>query len=423
MSDPQRQFDIAVIGAGVIGSACALRLAQSGKSVILCDRGAPGKRCSFGNAGHLTTEEIFPLPSIATLMTAPGYLLQEDPPLTIRARYALKIAPWLARFAWASRPAAHRRGTQALLSLQARARNDFLRLAKDAGAGDLVRADGSLLLVERAGSVAAVKKHIDALHAHGVAAEWLDPAGAHERLGRRTPALSGAVYYPGAGHVVDPLAIVESFADAAVGAGAQFRRCNVAGVARGGGGYILLTSAGEIGARAVVIAAGAWSRPLLKSLGFDVPLDTERGYHLMAEGASTTCAIPAASHERKVIVTPMAHGVRITGAIEFGGLELPEDAARYPALERALNALAPEVDTSRISRWMGFRPSLPDLLPVIGPAPGEPNLLFAFGHQHVGLTLSGVTAEIIRCLIDGAPPPVDLAPFRVERFARARRSA
>lgn len=420
MSETKRRYDIAVIGAGVIGSASAFRLAQGGRSVLLCDRNEPGRGCSYGNAGNIATEEIFPLTSIKTLMETPGYLLQKDPPLKIRARYAAKVAPWLARFVWAARPAAFRRGTKALASLQARARDDFMKLAKDAGAGALARAAGSIMLVERAGSVAAVKKHLAALGAHGVPAEWLEPAAVYQRLGQTTPPLAGAAYFPGTGHVADPFAVVTALAKSAEAAGAEFKRCAVASVARADDGYVLLTSEGEIHARSILIAAGAWSKPLVKSLGFDVPLDTERGYHLMAEGAMAPFDIPVASYERKVIMTPMERGVRITGAIELGGLELPEDAARYPMLERALKALAPTVERSRLSRWMGFRPSLPDLLPVIGLAPGEPSLMFAFGHQHLGLTLSGVTAEIVRCLVHDEAPPVDLAPFRIDRFAGAR---
>lgn len=416
MKQPSIEYDIAVVGAGVVGAACAFRLAQGGRSVALLDRDEPGRACSFGNAGHLGTDHIFPLPSLSALMATPGYLLSKDAPLKIPARYALQIAPWLARFVWASRPSAFQRGTEALKSLLGRSMDDFLNLARDAGIVDLCRTDGHLMLVERAGSIREVKKLIADSTAHGVPVTWLEPDAAYELIGRRSPDIVGAAHFTGTGHVKSPFGIVQAFANAAVAAGADLQRSEIVSIERTSRGYTLKSHQGDIRAKSVLITAGVWSKSIVASLGFNVPLDTERGYHLMAEGGETSFRIPVSSFERKVIITPMVQGVRITGAIEFGGTKLPEDTNRYQILERTLDHLAPEVDRTRMSQWMGFRPSLPDLLPVIGCAPGEPNLLFAFGHQHLGLTLSGVTAEIVRCLAYNEATPIDLAPFRIERF-------
>jgi D-hydroxyproline dehydrogenase len=174
----------------------------------------------------------------------------------------------------------------------------------------------------------------------------------------------------------------------------------------------------------VLICAGAWSKPLAASLGYYVPLDTERGYHITlapqaASGSGDRPALnrPVASGERKVIMTPMSMGLRMTGTVEFGGLHLAPDPRRYALLQRHLQALLPDANTDAASTWMGFRPSLPDHLPVLGAAPRHPNVFLAFGHQHLGLTLAGVTARIMTEVVLGRPSPIELAPYSVVRFA------
>ncbi len=165
----------------------------------------------------------------------------------------------------------------------------------------------------------------------------------------------------------------------------------------------------------LVLCAGAWSKPLAASLGYRVPLDTERGYHItLARPGRISC--PIASTERHVIVTPMAMGLRMTGTVEFGGLRLPPDPQRFELLKWQMVALFPGTSTEQASTWMGFRPSLPDHLPVICQAPRHRGVYFAFGHQHLGLTLAGVTARLVENLVQGYAPTIDMAPYHVGRF-------
>ena len=176
----------------------------------------------------------------------------------------------------------------------------------------------------------------------------------------------------------------------------------------------------------LVLCAGAWSKPLAASLGYHVPLDTERGYHItlgwQQQGAGLDgmgrLTKPIASTERNVIMTAMAMGLRITGTVEFGGLHLPPDPRRFGLLRAQMQALLPGVDASEASTWIGFRPSLPDHLPVMGAAPRHPGVFFAFGHQHLGLTLCGVTARLVAELVAGHAPAIDMAPYRIGRFSR-----
>ena len=200
-------------------------------------------------------------------------------------------------------------------------------------------------------------------------------------------------------------------------AGGEVVQADVAAIETDGEGFVARARDGRsLQGSQLLLACGAFSRPLAASLGYPVPLDTERGYHVTLPKAFPTFRIPIASFDRKAIMTPMTAGLRMTGTVEFGGLELPPDAHRFAMLERNLRALVPSLPREAMTTWMGYRPSLPDHLPVLGRAPGGRELYFAFGHQHLGLTLSGVTARVVANLVAGREAGIDLAPFRVDRF-------
>lgn len=388
--------DIAVIGAGIIGLACAFRLAQRGARITVIDRGEAGRGCSYGNAGHIATEQIFPLASPATLFNAPGLLFSKQTPLTVRPGYAFRIAPWLARFVWASRPESFRRGTAALARLQSRSMPALQRLFRDAGIRDLLQPTGSVMLVESKASCDAARKEMMALRNRGAAAEWLCPSEAMKIAPAIAPKVAGAVLYPDTGHVKDPYAVCQELAKAVENAGGEFRRGEVAIIKPvSGGGFHIDGRGVRVRAKKVVIAAGAWSKQFAAQLGLNVPLETERGYHLTVANYCPDIDIPVSSYERKVIMTPMRMGLRITGCVEFGGLSAPEDRSRYLLLERHLQALLGAPPPGACSRWMGFRPSMPDHLPVIRESPAHKGAVFAFGHQHLGLTLAGITADMV----------------------------
>ncbi|MGE5617151.1 MAG: NAD(P)/FAD-dependent oxidoreductase [Bacillota bacterium] len=413
----RRESRVLVIGAGVIGLACAFRLAREGLAVTLVDRGKPGRGTSFGNAGHIGTEQVFPLASPEVVRGALGYLLDRESPLRIRPRYALRILPWLLRFAWASRRASFERGTAALSSLQRTAREDLAALLRLAGAERLLHVDGHLVLVEREASVDAAKSEIAMMRAHGVEAEWLSREDVRSIAPEVVAPLEGAWRFTGTGHVDDPLAVSEALERGFRDAGGEVLEEEVVDVEGGDAPFIARTMSGRRveGAR-VLLACGAWSAGLAARLGYRVPLDTERGYHITLPATFPRFRIPVASYERKVIMTPMTIGLRMTGTVEFGGLQLPPDPHRFAMLERHLEALVPQASFEGMTTWMGYRPSLPDHLPVLGRVPDGRDIHFAFGHQHLGLTLAGVTARLVTDEMMGRPRTVDLAPFSPARF-------
>lgn len=412
----QNESPIVVIGAGVIGLSIAFRLARMFPNVVLIDRADPGMACSYGNAGHIATEQIFPLASPATLLKAPRLMLGKNRTLSVRAQYAMRALPWLTRFAWASRPAAFKHGTEALRGLQGVAMNSLTALCADAGMSEELHRRGHLILVENPRLESAARAQLQTMSDHGIAVDWLDA----RQVASIAPELTnniGAISVRDSGHVADPLKLSQGLLDAFTKAGGRLIRDEVQHIEQHADGDVQLhLSARKLAAQRVVIAAGAWSRPLAAQTGFAVPLDTERGYHVVADGWHGRFNMAIASLDRMTIMTPLNGGLRITGFVEFGGLELPPSPARLATLNRHLSELLPGSDMPVRSEWMGLRPSLPDHLPVIGRSPDDARLFYAFGHQHLGLTLAGVTADAMASLMTDSATDLDLSPFRIDRF-------
>lgn len=408
---------VVIVGAGVIGLAIGLRLQLAGKNVTLIDRDAPGRGCSFGNVGRIANESIEPLASLETLRDVPRYLLAKDGPLGIRLRHAHRIAPWLLRFARASLPANFASGKAALQSLQHHSLPAFTRLMEDAGALSLLKTNGHLLVTEDRDAIPALSRLQQRLAVDGILARPVSRNDVQQLAPGLSPQVAGGLFFPDTAHVVEPYHVCRRLAAAIENRGGRICRGHVTDVTPApAGGFRLRYGEQECAADAVVIAAGAWSRPLASQLGHRLPLDTERGYHLTAGGWQSDLRMPVESLERRTVMTPMRAGLRITGFVEFGGLALPPNPARFDALSRHLQALVPGVEHVACTKWMGHRPSLPDHLPVIGTCTKYDRAILAFGHQHLGLTLSGITAEIVAALLDGRTPAVDLTPFRCNRY-------
>ncbi len=408
---------IVIVGAGIIGVSIACRLVREHERVLLVDPLAPGSATSFGNAGHIATEQIFPLASPETMLAAPRLLFGRNSPMHIRLEYALKIAPWLLRFAWASRPSAYRSGIETLKSLQQRSLDSMQALCANEALSNLLCMQGHMVVAESGKALRALDARRLMLERHGIESVSLAPDEAAARAPFLKRGIAGALLLPRTGHVLNPHRLCTGLHERYEEAGGLTLRARIENIeSTGDGGFVLRHEAGAIEAGKLILAAGAWSAPLARQLGHAVPLDTERGYHVTAEGAPDLGGIAVESHERRIIMTPMDCGLRIAGLVEFGGLDLPPNPRRHEDLKRHLRELAPELELGKLSEWMGFRPSLPDMLPVIGASPANPNAIFAFGHQHLGLSLSAITADIVSELVAGRTPPIDLRPFRPDRF-------
>ncbi|MBH8581886.1 NAD(P)/FAD-dependent oxidoreductase [Bisbaumannia pacifica] len=411
---------IAVIGAGVVGMTTALALQRQGHVVSVLDPRGPGEGASYGNAGFLATELIDPLSTPATLRKAPRLWLDPHGALALPARYLPRLAPWLMRFIAAARPARVAKGRQALAALNGASVDAWRRCLADIGAEEELLDSGYLLVWESPEGREAAKAQRAHLERWGHAVEWLEG----EALRAREPGLSGALshglYFPGAHQVRDPYALVRRLAAAFEARGGVIRQASVERIEPRDGGGRLHTDQGQLDVAQAVVAAGAWSHRLAAGLGLSIPLETERGYHLTLPGRGQALRQPVGSAERRFVMTPMSCGLRVVGFTELGGLVLPPLRRRYASLRCHAGALLADktgLDHSA-EEWMGFRPTLPDSLPVIDTHPDYPAVHFAFGHQHLGLTQAAITAELLAARMAGETPSLDLAPYRVTRFRR-----
>lgn len=412
---------VLVIGAGIVGMASACFLQREGFDVAVIDPDPPGEGASFGNAGCLNGSSVVPVAMPGVLSQVPRWLLDPDGPLAIRWRYLPALAPWLVRFVRASKRDKVEAQARALRSLLSQTVDDTRSLAREAGADGLVHRLGHLFAYR---SEATFQKDSAAMRlreANGIAIEDLSA----DELRQLEPHLSRD-YLRGRlisenGHCSNPLRLVTSLAELLVRNGGEIRRERALDfVIEDGRVTGVRTDAGVRPASHVVIAAGAFSKPLAARLGDKVPLDTERGYHVMIRDPEVMPRTPTMSVDDKFVVTPMETGLRFAGTVEFAGLDAPPDWSRARVLLKQGLAMYPglarDVPEERLSQWMGFRPSMPDSLPVIGPASRAGNAFYAFGHGHTGFAGAAMTGRVVAALVSGKPPPIDPAPFSATRW-------
>ncbi|WP_288855181.1 FAD-dependent oxidoreductase [uncultured Pseudomonas sp.] len=415
MADP-KQADIVVVGAGIIGVACALQLARQGRRVVVLDPQAPGMGASYGNAGHLATEQVFPIADLSILKRLPAMLLDPMGPLRLDWTYLPRALPWFIRLLLNLRPARYQRTVAGLRALNEGSLGAWQRLLQSMGQTQLLREDGSLLVYERAESRAALDAVQQRMRQQGVAVDFWSGDAVRKAAPQLSDAIQGGLFFPATGHFLDPYTVVGELVNAAKAEGVQFLQQRVLDGRVEGSGVSLTTDQGVLTAQQVLIACGAHSAKLTAALtGKQVPLDTERGYHLMLPHEQQRLPFAVTSWERKFIMTPMTGGLRLAGTVEFAGLDRPANMQRAWQLHRLSKGLFQhDLSDSEATPWMGFRPSLPDSLPIIDRV-CEGKVLLAFGHQHLGLTQAAVTAERVGQLAAGERVP-QLHLYRLERF-------
>ena len=412
---------VAVVGAGIIGACTALALQRRGHRVALIDAHPPGEGASFGNAGCLNGSSVVPMAMPGILKDVPHYLLDPLGPLSIRWTYLPWIAPWLVRFVQSATPDKVKAQARALRALLKPSVEAMASLAREVGAPELVQHRGVLYAYRTERGFQKDQGGWTLRRDNGVKLDVLDQRALRDFVPVLSPEFVRGVFIPENGHTTNPSRLVKRLVEHALRGGATLTRASVRGIkleaeaVRG-----VHTSAGDVAADCVVIAAGAHSKPFTKELGDRVPLDTERGYHLMIRAPEVAPIFPITDAEGKFIASTMEEGLRLAGTVELGGLDLPANWRRARILldqaRRLLPGLAPSHPEERLSQWMGFRPSLPDSLPVIGPSTRCTDVIYAFGHGHVGMTGAPGTAAMVAALVSGQEPALDIAPFSPRRF-------
>ena len=422
LSAAELSCDVLVIGAGTVGLAIALRLQREGRQVTVIERKGVGAEASGGNAGALAFTDILPLASPKILRKAPGWLLDPLGPLALRPSYLPRIVPWLFRFWRASLPARVRASTAAQAALMDLSIVETDAMLAAAGATGMLRSDGVLHVYESEAELAASQSAWQARTDHGIAFTHLHgPRAIAELQPGLSPALVAATFLPAWKTVTDPMLLTLALARRCTELGGLLRRAEALALEPSASGIgVRLDGGPRITARQVVVAAGAWSHRLARTLGERIPLETERGYN-------TTLPVGAFDLKRQLtfgghgfVVTPLSCGVRVGGAVEFAGLDAPPDFRRSETLLAKAKRFMPGLETGGGTQWMGFRPSLPDTLPAIGTAARDEHVIYAFGHGHLGLTQAAATARLVADIVFRRPPAIDLAPFRPQRFHGAR---
>lgn len=409
----QRAF---VLGGGIVGACCALSLQRRGFDVTLIEKDRPGHGATFGNSASIGLASVPPLGMPGMTRDAPKMLLDPMHPLVVRLGFLHRSLPWLMRFRAATavpRVEAIARARAALLS---RAGTEYESLLAQIGRPDLITTTGLIQVYQSQAAFQKAKGGLDLRRRNGIEViEMQGPA-----LRDLEPAVSDTVvagaYFPVVQTVINPLHLAEAVVAAFIERGGRLLTETVTGFQTGAAGVSqVITNVARHDCDLVVVSAGAWSGDLVAMLGEAVSLIPERGYHIMIDDAPHLPKVPLVSGDYNVSIVTLNTGLRMTTMAEFTAIDAPPD---HPRAERIFRAAAGTIRDLRVniaSRWVGSRPSTPDSLPVIGRSPRHRNVIFAFGHGHLGVTFGAVTGTIVGTLARDETPNMDIAAYRPDR--------
>lgn len=409
--------NVVVVGAGVIGLSVALMAQARGLAVTVIDRAGPAGGASAGNAGAFAFSDILPLAAPGLLAKVPGWLIDPLGPLALPPSQALRLVPWLWRFARACTPQAFARATAAQTALMDLSRAELEPFLAATGTGAMLEKRGNLQVYETEAEFRAALPGWQARARHGVEFHHMDA----EEMARLQPGLSArfrhGTFTPGWYSIADPRLYTLALAERFRVSGGQILRSEVTGlVPEAEGVTVFLGIDTPLRAERVVVAAGAHSHLIGRSIGERLPLEAERGYNTTLPPGALDLRTQITFGGHGFVVSRLSSGIRIGGAVELGGLTRPPDFRRSEAMLKKAKAFLPGLRVSDGVQWMGLRPSLPDSLPAIGRARATPRIIHAYGHGHLGLTQSAGTARLVADLLTDQPPAIDLSPFSPQRF-------
>ncbi len=390
--------DIAVIGGGVIGLAIALRLRADGREVVVIEPNAPGSGASYGNAGTIADYAIIPVGTPSVLRSLLPLLLDANSPLALRKSALPSLFPWLARFAYESLPHRYRENARQIADLLSDASAAWTELAAEIGASSLLTAKGCLYLYPTRQAFRTAASEIELRRSYGVSQELLS-ADEALRLEPNVPRFDGGgLFFPKALSISDPGEAMLHLFETAGRAGVQFLQASATAVVRDGTGVRVAAAPFQVRARTVVIAAGARSGQLAAETGDPVALGTERGYHVEYDMPEPPVARPVCPATNGFYMCPMRGRLRVAGLVELGGLAAPANPLLLQRLATNASRIFPQLGAPSRT-WLGFRPSMPNSVPVIRPSKGGKDVILAFGHGHIGLTLAPRTARMVSAMV------------------------
>lgn len=411
--------NVAVVGGGFVGISCALHLQRLGHSVTLVDRSEAGSpaQASYGNAGTFAKYASIPVNKPGIFFEVPKMLTDPDGPLALKLTpHLATMAPWGISFLAASREQRVKQISKSLSALLAHSESGWMPAWEQAGV-DIEQhriQNGCLYLY---GSQRSLEESRDDTELRRQTCDVQEVTA--EEVAKLEPNVSqnyaGGLLFD-AWHMRNPGLLAAQLAEGFKSKGGEILKANVTAIVPGSG--VLLATGDLLPADASIVCAGAYSKTLVESVGDRIPLDTERGYHITYSGQHGLISRPVGWADSGFYMTPMSHGLRVAGTVELGGLHAPLSENRCEMLERTSRSLLLKLPPRDVGGdWLGFRPTMPDSLPVIGRSPSAPDVIYAFGHQHIGLTLGGVTGALVADLVEGREPSVDLRAYRPNRFS------
>jgi len=409
--------DAIVLGAGVVGTSAALHLAKRGLAVALVDRRGPGEETSYGNAGIIESNTLFPHAFPSGFGALLRIALKRAPEANYHLSFLPKIAPWLLAYRGNTRGEASLAFAEAMRPLYARALSEHERLLTEAGAMRYLRKDGWLKLYRGDASFAATARERDYAGQLGLDHRVLDGEQARSLEPSLKPVFRHAVHWTGAASVSNPLAVTKVYAEQFAKHGGVTLKGDARTLHRSGANWRVDTEQGPIDAKEAVVALGPWAPDLLGPLGVKLPLAFKRGYHRHFRPVGNAgLTRPVVDTEYGYCLAPMEQGIRLTTGAEFADRDAPPTPVQFERIMPSARALFPLGEGVEAQPWLGSRPCFADSRPVIGRAPGQPGLWLDYGHAHWGLTLGPVSGRLLAEMMTGATPFCDPKPYAAERF-------
>ena len=410
-----KQADVIVLGAGIVGVSTAIAARQRGLSVVLVDRREPGSETSYGNAGILSSGSILPLNKPSLWSALPAYMTNRHAALRWDPAWAIRNLDWLARFlanATTSRVRPRATALHGLIGASLQLHRDWI---VKADAAQRIRETG-WLKAWRSDAIGAAKEEQAFLAEYGIASQLLDRQAISALEPGIMPVYKVGLLHTQTASVDSPGAVVKAYARMFAGSGGEILQSEIRAVVPGGESWRVMLAGSGISARHVVVALGPWSADLLRPLGYRVPLAFERGYHReFKPNPARSLQRPIHDAEGSFLMTPMEQGIRVTTGVELTARDAPSSFAQLDQVVPVARGVV-EFGEAVGEAWRGARPTLPDSLPVIGPAPRHSGLWLAFGNQHIGFTTGPATGAAIAAMIAGAPLAFDVGPFSPGRY-------
>ncbi|MGE0564605.1 MAG: NAD(P)/FAD-dependent oxidoreductase [Pseudolabrys sp.] len=412
------RVDAIVLGAGIVGVSVALQLTRRGLSVALIDRGPPGEETSYGNAGIIEGNTVFPPAFPSDLGALLRIALKRAPEANYHLSFLPRVLPWLMAFRSASQPKRLEETARLIRPFYAHAVAEHETLLAETGDARYLRKTGWLKLYRSDKTVRGLAHEFEIAKELGIPLETLDVEAARSLEPSLAPVFERAVFWPQAASISNPLGVTQAYLGRFTELGGILVTGDARTLHRNGARWRVETDEGAIDGDSAVVALGPWAPDLLAQFGIRLPLAVKRGYHrhFKAQG-NASLARPVLDADAGYVITPMEQGIRMTTGAEFAARDVAPTPVQFDRIMPKARELFPLGERADQKTWLGARPCLPDSRAAIGRAPGHAGLWLAVGHAHWGLTLGPATGRLIADMMSGATPFVDPMPYRPERFS------